>query len=362
MITTQQSLPLSAYSELYNLLVPKDNILRQIHDLVDFKFVYTELVHKYTLDNGRPAEDPVRMFKYLLLKTIFDLSDVDVVSHTLYDLSFKYFLDLAPEDTNLIHPSSLTKFRRMRLKDMDLLDLLINKTVAIAIEHGVIKGKTIILDATHTAARSNPHNPLEVLRMRSKQLRHAIYKVDENMRNRMPAKNTEDDIERELNYCNELLDTIEHCENVSQVPAINEKLNLLKECVEDVVERFTISTDKDARIGHKTEDTSFFGFKSHIAMEEDSRIVTAVVVTSGDCGDGPQMQTLIDKTINTGIEVDKVIGDTAYSGKYNIEAAAQKGITVYASTHIAMVLVKMIKSLFLTKMQTDISVLLVIWL
>ena len=127
MITTQQSLPLSAYSELYNLLVPKDNILRQIHDLVDFKFVYTELVHKYTLDNGRPAEDPVRMFKYLLLKTIFDLSDVDVVSHTLYDLSFKYFLDLAPEDTNLIHPSSLTKFRRMRLKDMDLLDLLINK-------------------------------------------------------------------------------------------------------------------------------------------------------------------------------------------------------------------------------------------
>lgn len=333
MITTQTSLPLSSYSELYDLLVPKDNILRQIHDLVDFKFVYTELVHKYTLDNGRPAEDPVRMFKYLLLKTIFDLSDVDVVSHTLYDLSFKYFLDLTPEDTNLIHPSSLTKFRRMRLKDMDLLDLLINKTVAIAIEHGIIKGKTIILDATHTTARSNPHNPLEVLRMRSKQLRHAIYKIDEGMRDKMPTKNTDDDIACELNYCNKLLNTIEHCENISQVPAVNEKLNLLKECVEDVVERFTISTDKDARIGHKTEDSSFFGFKSHLAMEEESRIVTAAVVTGGDCGDGPQMQTLIDKTINAGIEVDKVIGDTAYSGKYNIEEAAQKGITVYAKLH-----------------------------
>ena len=333
MITTQQSLPLSAYSELYDLLVPKDNILRQIHDLVDFQFVYTELVRKYTLDNGRPAEDPVRMFKYLLLKTIFDLSDVDVVSHTLYDLSFKYFLDLTPEDTNLIHPSSLTKFRRMRLKDMDLLDLLINKTVAIAIEHGIIKGKTIILDATHTTARSNPHNLLEVLRMRSKQLRHAIYKIDEGMRDKMPTKNTDDDIACELNYCNKLLNTIEHCENISQVPAVNEKLNLLKECVEDVVERFTISTDKDARIGHKTEDSSFFGFKSHLAMEEESRIVTAAVVTGGDCGDGPQMQTLIDKTINAGIEVDKVIGDTAYSGKYNIEEAAQKGITVYAKLH-----------------------------
>ena len=34
----------------------------------------------------------------------------------------------------VINPSSLTKFRKLRLKDTDLLNLLIGKTVTIAIE------------------------------------------------------------------------------------------------------------------------------------------------------------------------------------------------------------------------------------
>jgi hypothetical protein len=38
------------------------------------------------------------MFKYILLKTIFDISDVDVVERSGYDLLFKYFLGLAPEE------------------------------------------------------------------------------------------------------------------------------------------------------------------------------------------------------------------------------------------------------------------------
>jgi len=41
-----------------------------------------------------------------------------------------------PED-DVINPSSLTKFRKLRLKDTDLLNLLINKTVTIAIEKGI---------------------------------------------------------------------------------------------------------------------------------------------------------------------------------------------------------------------------------
>lgn len=34
------------------------------------------------------------MFKYFLLKTIHDLSDVDIVERSKYDMSFKYFLDI----------------------------------------------------------------------------------------------------------------------------------------------------------------------------------------------------------------------------------------------------------------------------
>lgn len=47
------------------------------------------------------AIGPIRMFKYLLLKSIFDVSDIDVVERSKYDMSFKYFLDMAPEDAGL---------------------------------------------------------------------------------------------------------------------------------------------------------------------------------------------------------------------------------------------------------------------
>ena len=154
----QQTIQFSEYSSLYDLIVPKENLLRKINDLIDFSFIYDELLNKYCTNNGRTAESLVRMFKYLLLKTIYTVSDVDVVERSRYDMSFKYFLDMNPED-GVINPSSLTKFRKLRLKDTDLVNLLINKTVTIAIEKGIIRSKSIIVDATHTLSRSNPFLP-----------------------------------------------------------------------------------------------------------------------------------------------------------------------------------------------------------
>lgn len=61
------------------------------------------------------------MLKYLPLKDIFKLSYADVVEHSKYDTSLKYFLDMSPVE-HVIDPSSLTKFRKLRLKDSNLLD------------------------------------------------------------------------------------------------------------------------------------------------------------------------------------------------------------------------------------------------
>ena len=153
-IKKQETVILSEYSGIYDLVVLKDNMLRKINELIDFSFVYDELLDKYYINNGRNDIDPIRIFKYLLLKSIFDLSDVDIVERSKYDMSFKYFLGMDPEE-NIINLSSLTKFRRLRLKDINILDMLINKTVEITLEKGIIKSKSIIVDATHMAARYN---------------------------------------------------------------------------------------------------------------------------------------------------------------------------------------------------------------
>ena len=113
------------------------------------------------------------------------------------------------------------------------------------------------------------------------------------------------------------------------LPKVKEKLNLLKETIEDTLDHYTLSKDPDARTGHKTADSSFFGFKTHIAMTEE-RIITAAVVTSGEKGDGPELPALLEASQENGIEVDTIIGDAAYSGKENLKLAGGQEIKVVA--------------------------------
>jgi transposase len=334
MLVQQQKIQFSPYSSLYDLIVPQDNLLRKINDLIDFSFIYDELLNKYSTNNGRTAESPVRMFKYLLLKTIYTVSDVDVVERSRFDMSFKYFLGMTPEE-GVINSSSLTKFRKLRLKDTDLLDLLINKTVTIAIEKGIIRSRSIIVDATHTLSRSNPFLAIEVLRERSKLLRKAVYLFDDQFKERMPQKNNSNELEKELAYCKELERAIEKEQTLSAIPAVKEKLNLLKETVEDTQENYTLSKDTDAKTGHKSADSSFFGYKTHLAMTEE-RIITAAVITSGEKGDGPELPKLLEISQENGIDVDTIIGDGAYTGKENLELTREQNIKVVAKLNVTI--------------------------
>lgn len=334
MIKKQETMILSEYIGIYDLVVPKDNMLRKINELIDFSFVYDELIDKYCCNNGRNAIDPIRMFKYLLLKSIFDLSDIDIIERSKYDMSFKYFLGMAPEES-VIESSSLTKFRRLRLKDINILDMLINKTVEIALERGIIKSKSIIVDATHTSARYNQKSPREILQDRSKRLRKSIYEIDENIKNTLPVKNTVDDLEAEIKYCQELVETIEKNEVIASYPKVREKLNILNETLDDNIHHIQASADADARIGHKSADSSFFGYKTHIAMTEE-RIITAATITTGEKNDGKELKTLLEKSISTGLEVDAIIGDAAYSEKGNIELASENNIKLVAKLNPAV--------------------------
>ncbi|WP_299645554.1 transposase, partial [uncultured Virgibacillus sp.] len=118
-------------------------------------------------------------------------------------------------------------------------------------------------------------------------------------------------------------------------PKVKEKLNLLKENVNDDIEHLRISADEDAKIGHKTKDTSFFGYKTHIAMSEE-RIITAATITTGEKNDGKQLEILIEKSKEAGMEVKTVIGDAAYSEKGNIEYANENEMKLVAKLNPAV--------------------------
>ncbi|MFC3210200.1 IS1182 family transposase [Planomicrobium okeanokoites] len=324
MMPDRPSMKPSPYVALYDIVIPQDHIFRRINELVDFSFVTQELAEKYCSDNGRMAIHPIRMFKYLLLKSMNPLSDVDLVERSKFDLSYKFFLDMAPEES-VIDPSSLTKFRKLRLEDSRLLDLLIEKTIAIAIALDLIETGTIIVDATHTQSRYHLKKPQEILQDQSRKLRKNIYSVNESMKEQFPKKNTKDDLEAELNYCKELIASIERVPSLSANPKIGESLRLLEETMADDIEQLRCSKDPDARTGHKSADTAFFGYKTHLAMSVE-RLVTAAIVTTGEKNDGKLLQSLIEKSCAAGVNVNTVIGDTAYSEKSNLQYAEKNHI------------------------------------
>ncbi|AJA70353.1 hypothetical protein MYRA21_3258 [Myroides sp. A21] len=133
----------------------------------------------------------------------------------------------------VIDASTLTKFRKLRLEDTALLELLISKSVALAVAKGIIKSGSIIVDATHTQSRSNSTSSIEFLRYRSKNLRKVVYETDVNLKDQLPAKNTDDIVENEMTYCKELLDCLEERQTISSLPKVSEKINVLKEALED---------------------------------------------------------------------------------------------------------------------------------
>ncbi len=323
----QESLVLSPYIALYDIIIPKDHELRQLADLVDFSFVDDMLKDMYTLDNGRPGYRPQVMFKYLMLKRMYELSDRDVVKHAMTDMAYKYFLGLAPEDP-VIDASSLTKFRKLRMKDESIMDKLVSKSVEIVLNNGIKLSKTLIVDSTHSEARYNAKSAREYLLELCKNLRKKVYDVDESYTEKMPKKPDNHQIglyEDVIQYCQNVINTIKNDDNLVARPNIAENINLLQETIDDTNEELLISKDEDARVGHKTADSSYFGYKTHIAMTPE-RIITAATVTSGEKPDGKELQSLVDKMEANGIEVENIVGDGAYSERDNIKYANENDI------------------------------------
>lgn len=62
----------------------------------------------------------------------------------------------------------------------------------------------------------------------------------------------------------------------------------------------------------------------------EERIITAAVVTSGEKSDGQELPKLLQMSQNNGMEVDAIIGDSAYSGKENLKITNDQNIKIVA--------------------------------
>ena len=175
MLRIDRQIELSQYEGLYEVVIPHDHLLRKIKENIDFSFVNEMMKKSYCENFGRPAKEPEMMFKLLFLKKLYDLSDESLIENVSVNMAYKYFLDMNPEEKS-VDPSLLTKFRKMRITE-DILEEMLQETVRQAIEKGLIKSRTILVDATHIKSKARVESPTEVLRHLTKLLRMEMYRT-----------------------------------------------------------------------------------------------------------------------------------------------------------------------------------------
>jgi len=315
MLRIDSQLKFSEYQHLYDVVVPQDHILRKINQEIDFSFVNKMLEKSYCINFGRPAKEPEMMFKILFLKRMYDLSDQVLIDETGYNMAFKYFLGLQPEDKT-VDSSLLTKFRKTRITE-DILEEMLTETIRQAIEKGLIKSKAIIVDSTHSYSKGNPETPTQILRRMTKFLRREIYQTQPELAELFPEKPVETAlIEDEIEYTKQLVRALKDKLTYKGSQKQYEKVTSLLE--EDKIKEIQSSEDLEASIGHKSKEDSFFGYKNHLAIN-DERLITGIEVTTGRAADTKILEELVEQSQRNGMEVTEILGDKAYSSKENID-------------------------------------------
>lgn len=140
----------------------------------------------------------------------------------------------------------------------------------------------------------------------------------------------------EIEYTYKLLEIVEKDILQSEKVTLIEIYEHIKDLLDtDRIREIRSKVDEDARFGHKTATSTFFGFKSHLAMTEE-RIVTGIEVTHGGEPDGKQLPALLEKSLSNGIDVKEVVGDMAYVSEDNLDTCKEKGVTLFARTNTAV--------------------------
>lgn len=146
-------------SVLIEELVPEDHLVRKIAAILDTDFIRRETARLYS-DRGRPAIDPVILFKMLLISYLFGIrSERRVVQEIEVNVAYRWFLGLKLLDP-VPHPSTISQNRRRRFNKADVEWKLFVHVVKQAVESGFIDGKMLFTDSTHVKANASKHSIL----------------------------------------------------------------------------------------------------------------------------------------------------------------------------------------------------------
>lgn len=138
-------------------LVPEDHLLRRIDAFIDFEFIRDKVRHLYCIDNGRPATDPVVLFKLLFIGYLYGIrSERQLVKEVEVNVAYRWFLGFSLTD-KIPDASTISQNRRRRFVGTPIYQQIFDTIVEQAQEAGMVTGRVLYTDSTHLKASANKH-------------------------------------------------------------------------------------------------------------------------------------------------------------------------------------------------------------
>ena len=136
-------------------LVPEDHLLRQIDAFIEFDFIRDKVRHLYCADNGRPAIDPVVLFKLLFIGYLYGIrSERQLVKEVQVNVAYRWFLGFGLTD-KIPDASTISQNRRRRFVGSTIYQEIFDEIVEQTQSHGMVSGRILYTDSTHLKASAN---------------------------------------------------------------------------------------------------------------------------------------------------------------------------------------------------------------
>jgi transposase len=339
--------------EIFRAIVPEDHYLRKVKQLVDFESFRPILAEAYCDDLGRPAIEPLLLLKLEFLQYHYNHSDRQVIAHARTDMAYRLFLGLSLH-SSLPHHTLLTYFRE-RLgpeRHQKIFDALVGQ----AREHGLVKDRLRLKDATHVIANIAIPTTIVLVAQTRERLLQALQawapaEVERQRQRVEQIRQRTDDLADEVRLLERVVhlrELVAWAEGVCgrddfrtalplQQEELQEALTLARKVLEDRADpegkdHLRSIHDPDARAAKHGQ--FYVGYLVDLSLDADSHIITAMNVLPGGANEGADAETLLRQEEQAqGNDVQAISIDSAgYQGAVLQTLTDPEGVNVEVFT------------------------------
>lgn len=292
-----------------NERIPPEHPLRRIKQLVDFGFVRQRVQGLYGY-NGHESLDPALILKLMFLLFYENVrSERELMKRLGYQLDWLWFCDLDLDESPPDH-SVLSKARRRW--GLRVFEEVFAEVLRLCVEGGLVDAKTVYADSTLLKANASVGS--RIPRVLWEQLEQGLQQ--EAGQQAGAEADGQDDSDRP-----------------GRTPAAPEDTQAgeVPDPPQGKFNAGTVSkTDPDSATCKRRGRGVTVGYLDHSLIDGKHGVVVATVATPGDDDDAGMLQPLLEKQkqyLHT--QPRRVVGDSAYGTKANIESLRVQGIQAY---------------------------------